>query len=225
MSTRILLIDDHPVIRKGLRAVLGEYPEYEVVGEAGSRAEALALTESERPNLALLDLDLGSATSLDFLSELLDAGNGMQVLVLTGVRDKELHRQALQLGAKGIVLKDHAAEILIEAIEKVSAGEMWLDHSMLVALLGTSARGSVDPERVKINMLTEREREIIHLLAEGLRNKQIGKRLFISEITVRHHLTSIFNKLAVSDRVELLIYAYRNGIVAAPTRPFTNGGS
>ena len=90
---------------------------------------------------------------------------------------------------------------------------------MLVALLGPSARGDGDPERVKINMLTEREREIIRLLAEGLRNKQIGERLFISEITVRHHLTSIFNKLAVSDRLELLIYAYRNGIVAAPTRP------
>jgi DNA-binding NarL/FixJ family response regulator len=143
----------------------------------------------------------------------------MQVLVLTGVRDKELHRQALQLGAMGIVLKDHAAEILIEAIEKVRAGEVWLDRSMLVALLGTSARGDADPERVKIQMLTDREREIICLLAEGLRNKQIGERLFISEITVRHHLTSIFNKLAVSDRVELLIYAYRNGIVAAPTRP------
>jgi DNA-binding NarL/FixJ family response regulator len=219
MSTRILLIDDHPVIRKGLRAVLGDYPEYEVIGEAGSRAEALQLAESKRPHLALLDLDLGSTTSLDFLSELLAAGFGMQVLVLTGVRDMDLHRQAIQLGAMGIVLKDHAAEILIEAIEKVMAGEMWLDRSMLVALLGTSARGDSDPERVKINMLTEREREIIALLAEGLRNKQIGERLYISEITVRHHLTSIFNKLAVSDRVELLIYAYRNGIVAAPTRP------
>jgi len=219
MGIRILLIDDHRVIRKGLRALLNEYPEFEVVGEAGSRAEALALIKSERPNLALLDLDLGGTTSLDFLSELLAAGAGLQVLVLTGVRDKELHRQALQLGAMGIVLKDHAAEILIEAIQKVSGGEMWLDRSTLVALLGTSHRASADPERVKINMLTEREREIICLLAEGLRNKQIGERLFISEITVRHHLTSIFNKLAVSDRVELLIYAYRNGIVAAPTRP------
>jgi two-component system, NarL family, nitrate/nitrite response regulator NarL len=219
MGTRILLIDDHPVIRKGLRALLGEYPEFEVVGEAGSRSEALALVASERPNLALLDLDLGSTTSLDFLSELLAAGGGMQVLVLTGVRDKDLHRQALQLGAMGIVLKDHAAEILIEAIQKVSGGEVWLDRSMLVALLGSTHRANTDPERVKINMLTEREREIIRLLAEGLRNKQIGERLFISEITVRHHLTSIFNKLAVSDRVELLIYAYRNGIVAAPTRP------
>jgi DNA-binding NarL/FixJ family response regulator len=219
MSTRLLLIDDHPVIRKGLRAVLCDYPQYEVVGEAGSCAEALALAENERPDLALLDLDLGSTTSLDFLSELLAAGGGMQVLVLTGVRDSDLHRQALQLGAMGIVLKDHAAEILIEAIEKVCAGEVWLDRSMLVALLGPTARGDGDPERIKINMLTDREREIIRLLAEGLRNKQIGERLFISEITVRHHLTSIFNKLAVSDRVELLIYAYRNGIVAAPTRP------
>ena len=216
MGIRILLIDDHRVIRKGLRALLNEYPEFEVVGEAGSRAEALALVESARPKLALLDLDLGSTTSLDFLSELLAAG--LQVLVLTGVRDQELHRQAIQLGAMGIVLKDHAAEILIEAIQKVSSGEVWLDRSTLVGLLGATHRENTDPERVKINMLTERECEIIRLLAEGLRNKQIGERLFISEITVRHHLTSIFNKLAVSDRVELLIYAYRNGIVDAPTR-------
>ena len=96
---------------------------------------------------------------------------------------------------------------------------MWLDRSTIVHILGNSSHASADPERVKISMLTEREREIIALLAEGLRNKQIAERLFISEITVRHHLTSIFNKLAVSDRVELLIYAYRNGIVAAPSRP------
>jgi Response regulator containing a CheY-like receiver domain and an HTH DNA-binding domain len=219
MGIRILLIDDHRVIRKGLRALLNDYPDFEVVGEAGSRAEAIALVESERPNLVLLDLDLGSTTSLDFLSELLAIGRGMQVLVLTGVRDKELQRQAIQLGAMGIVLKDHAAEVLIEAIQKVNSGEMWLDRSTIVSMLGNTRRANADPERVKISMLTEREREIISLLAEGLRNKQIGERLFISEITVRHHLTSIFNKLAVSDRVELLIYAYRNGIVATPMRP------
>ncbi|MEN3336066.1 MAG: hypothetical protein V7641_5431 [Blastocatellia bacterium] len=219
MGIRILLIDDHRVIRKGLRALLNDYPDFEVVGEAGSRAEAIPLIESTRPNLILLDLDLGNTTSLDFLSELLVLGRGLHVLVLTGVRDKELQRQAIQLGAMGIVLKDHAAEVLVEAIQKVNSGEMWLDRSTIVSMLGNPRRANADPERVKIGMLTEREREIISLLAEGLRNKQIGERLFISEITVRHHLTSIFNKLAVSDRVELLIYAYRNGIVATPVRP------
>ena len=219
MSIRILLVDDHRVIRKGLRALLDDYPDFEVVGEAGSRTEAIPLVESQRPNLVLLDLDLGSTTSLDFLSELLAIGRDLQVLVLTGVRDKELHRQAIQLGAMGIVLKDHAAEILVEAIQKVHAGDMWLDRSTIVSLLGNTQWANTDPERVKIRLLTEREREIISLLAEGLRNKQIGERLFISEITVRHHLTSIFNKLAVSDRVELLIYAYRNGIVEPPCRP------
>jgi two-component system, NarL family, nitrate/nitrite response regulator NarL len=218
MSVRILLIDDHRVIRKGLRALLEGYADFEVVGEAGSRAEALPLIESARPNLVLLDLDLGSTTSLDFLGELLSTGRDLRVLVLTGVRDKALQRQAIQLGAMGIVLKDHAAEVLVEAIQKVAIGEMWLDRSTIVSLLGNPGLASADPEGIKIRLLTEREREIIALLAEGLRNKQIGERLFISEITVRHHLTSIFNKLAVSDRIELLIYAYRNGIVAAPSR-------
>ena len=218
MSIRILLIDDHRVIRKGLRALLDEYADFEVVGEAGSRAEAMPLVESERPDIILLDLDLGSTTGLDFLAEIAAIGRGVRVLVLTGVRDKDLHRQAIQLGAMGIVLKDHAAEILVEAIQKVNAGEMWLDRSTIVSILGNPHRGDLDPERVKIAMLTDREREIITLLAEGLRNKQIADRLFISEITVRHHLTSIFNKLAVADRVELLIYAYRNGIVAVPSR-------
>lgn len=217
MSVRILLIDDHRVIRKGLRALLEEYADFMVVGEASSRAEALPLVESERPNLVLLDLDLGSTTSLDFLGELLGTGRDLKVLVLTGVRDKELLRRAIQLGAMGIVLKDHAAEVLVEAIQRVARGEMWLDRSTIISIVNPDLAGA-DPEGVKIRLLTEREREIIALLAEGLRNKQIGERLFISEITVRHHLTSIFNKLAVSDRVELLIYAYRNGIVAAPSR-------
>src|ERR1044071_266393 len=152
MSIRILLIDDHRVIRKGLRALLNDYPDFEVVGEAGSRAEALPLIETERPNLIILDLDLGSTTSLDFLGELTASGREMRVLVLTGVRDKELQRQAIQLGAMGIVLKDHAAEILVEAIEKVNSGGMWLDHSTIVGLLGSTRRTNADPERVKISM-------------------------------------------------------------------------
>jgi DNA-binding NarL/FixJ family response regulator len=213
---RILLVDDHRVIRKGLRALLNEYAEFEVVGEAGSAAEALPLVHSERPDVILLDLDLGGVSGLDLLKELTTAASGSRALVLTGVRDKTLHRQAVQLGAMGIVLKDHAAEILVEAIQKVYSGEMWLDRATIVSILVSPRSGEPGPERVKIAMLTDREREIIALLAEGLRNKQIAERLFISEITVRHHLTSIFNKLGVSDRVELLIYAYRNGIVAVP---------
>src|SRR2546423_6803616 len=160
-SVRFLLIDDHRVIRKGLRALLEGSTDFEVGGEAGGRAGALPLIESVRPNLVLLDLDLGSTTSLDFLGELLATGRDLRVLVLTGVRDKALQRQAIQLGAMGIVLKDHAAEVLVEAIQKVAIGEMWLDRSTIVSLLCNPGLASADPEGIKIPLLTEREREII----------------------------------------------------------------
>ena len=215
-SLRILLIDDHVVVRAGLRMLIESRPGWHVVGEAADVRDALAAAAREQPNLIVLDLDLGTGSGLDCLTALLTTAPAARVLILTGVRDPELHRQAVHLGALGLVVKEKAAEVLLQAIEKVSAGEVWLEPTLTASVLRemTRHRGTQqrDPEATKISLLTQREREVITLIGEGLKNQQIAKRLFISEATVRHHLTSIFAKLEVADRLELLVYAYRHGL-------------
>jgi two-component system nitrate/nitrite response regulator NarL len=120
-------------------------------------------------------------------------------------------------GAMGVVLKEHAAEVLIKAINKVHQGEVWLDRSMMGTVLDEMTQApEIDPEGARIASLSDREREVIALIAEGLKNKQIAQRLFISETTVTHHLSSIFSKLDVSDRLELIIYAFRHGLAQLP---------
>jgi DNA-binding NarL/FixJ family response regulator len=164
---------------------------------------------------------LGGQTSLDFLPELLQLAPAAKVILLTGSRDPEEHLRAVRLGAMGVVLKDQAAEVLVTAVHKVNAGEAWLDPSLTARLVSGMSGGrsikTTNPEEAKIAQLTEREREVIALICEGLQNKIIGQRMFISETTVRHHLTSIFNKLGVENRLELVIYAYRHGL-AQPLR-------
>jgi DNA-binding NarL/FixJ family response regulator len=138
-----------------------------------------------------------------------------RVLVLTGLHEVEAHRQAICGGAMGVVLKEQAPEVLLKAIEKVHAGEVWLDRTMLASVLGelvANRATRVDAEATHIAMLTGREREVIAQVGQGLRNKQIADRLGITETTVRHHLTSIFDKLGVTSRLELVLFAHRRGL-------------
>ena len=190
----------------------------QVVGEAANRSEALTIAAREQPDIVLLDLDLGGCSGLDFLPELLAAASQTRVLILTGVYDSELHRQAVRLGAKGLVLKEKTAEVLLKAIERVHAGEVWLGRSMIATVLDElNGTKQTDAEKAKIAALTARECEVITLIGQGLRNKEIAQRLFISETTVRHHLTSVFDKLGVSERLELMIYAYRHSLAKIPS--------
>jgi len=215
---RVLLVDDHAVVRAGLRMLIESQPDLVVIGEAASRAEALQIAVREQPDIVLLDLDLGRDTGLDVLTDLPDAARDARVLLLTGVRDPEQHHRAILLGAMGVVPKEQAAEDLLTAIEKVHAGEVWLGGALMARVLGRlgpqPTMQEVDPAGQQIARLTTREREVIELICEGLQNKAIADRLVISETTVRHHLTSIFNKLAVTNRLELVIYAYRHGLSA-----------
>lgn len=214
---RILLIDDHRVVRAGLRMLIESQPGWKVVGEAATRSQALASLQEEVPDIILLDLDLGGEKGLDFLPELRAAAPEARVIILTGLRDPQAQQKAFRLGAVGLVLKENAAEVLLKAIEKVQGGEVWLDRSTVAEILGgREGESGPDPETLKLASLTPREKEIIALIAEGLKNKQIADRLFISETTVRHHLTSIFDKLEVGDRLELLLYAYRHGLARPP---------
>ena len=217
---RIVIVDDHVIVRAGLRMLIENHGGLTVVGEAGTGVDALAVTEKEQPDIILLDLDIGGESGLDFLRELLVSAPRTRVLVLTGVRDPEAHKRAVHLGAMGLVFKDKAAEVLIKAIEKVHAGEVWLDRYLTASVLSEMSKPNqvrkVDPEGEKIRSLTNRELEIIGLVCEGLKNKQIADRLFISEATVRNHLTSILSKLELSDRFELALYSYRQRLAKPP---------
>jgi two-component system, NarL family, nitrate/nitrite response regulator NarL len=218
---KILLVDDHVIVRAGLRMLIENHKGMAVVGEAGGRRDAIAIAASEQPDIILLDLDMGNESGLDFLRELLATATRARVVMLTGVRDTEAHRRAVLMGAMGLVLKDKAAEVLIRAIERVHAGEVWLDRSLTASVLSEISNvdrtGKPDPEAKKIGSLTSREREIVGLVCEGLKNKQIADRLFISEATVRNHLTSILSKLELSDRFEVALFAYRNHLAKPPS--------
>lgn len=211
---RILIVDDHAIMREGLRMLIENRPGMVVVGEGANRVDALAAAAREHPDVILLDLDLGGDMVLDCIPELLAASGGARVLILTGVRNPDLHRQAVRQGAMGLVLKEKATEVLLQAIEKVNAGEVWLERVMMASVLDQMRRGpeQPSPEAARIATLTPREIEVIPLICEGLKNREIARRLFISEVTVRHHLRAIFAKLEVTDRLELLIYAYRHGL-------------
>ena len=212
---RVLLIDDHVVMRRGLRMLIENQPGLSVVGEATNSAAAILSAAREQPDIILLDLDLGDESGLDILPQLRTIARGARVIVLTGIRDPADHQQAVRLGATGMVLKEQAFDTLVKAIERVHAGETWLDPALVANVLSgrARARGSAaDPEAARIAALTEREREVIALIGHGLKNRQIGERLSISETTVVHHLTSIFAKLGVANRLELVTYAYRHAL-------------
>jgi DNA-binding NarL/FixJ family response regulator len=214
---RILLIGEHTIIRAGLRLLIESQSNLTVVGDVDNRSDSIAIAEREQPQVILLDLDMGSENGLDYIPELLAAANQARVLVLTGLTGPKVHRRAMLLGATGIVLKTKASDVLIKAIEKVHIGEAWVDRLTMADILNeywSQENGKdADPEAAKIALLTEREHEVIGLVAKGLKNKQIANRLNISESTVRHHLASIFSKLKVTSRLCVLKYAYQQGLV------------
>jgi len=197
--------------------LLDKEPELEFIGMAGSRSEAVEMTIKKRPDLILLDVGHDEKDFVDFIPELLGSDRSARVLLLTGKRDPDFQKRAVRLGAMGVLSKDSSVEVLVKAIKKIHAGEVWLDRSMLSVLLHErDETRERNPAEEQIATLTKREREIIALIAEGLKNRQVGKRLFISETTVTHHLSSIFSKLEVSDRLELALYAFRHKLAKSP---------
>src|SRR5881396_310731 len=167
---RVLIVDDHAVVRAGLRMLIDSQSPMKVVAEAGTRAEAVQAAATQQPDIVLLDLDMGGESGLSFLPDLVDAARGAKILVLTGVRDPEGHRRAVRAGARGVVFKEKAMEVLIKAIDKVHGGEIWLDRALSTSLLQELFRPSAaledDPEVARIATLSTREREIIGIVAQ-----------------------------------------------------------
>jgi DNA-binding NarL/FixJ family response regulator len=217
---RILLVDDHTSLHAELCGLLADQGSMKVIGAARNPAEAVALAVSEQPDVILLDLDLHDNDSLELLPELCRVGHHARVIALTDARDAELHFCAIQAGAVGLVLKEQAPAVLAKAVEKVFAGEAWLERTLMAAVLTRTFPGKTPVVQAKpdgLAKLTHRERDIVMLVAQGLKRKQIAAHLFINETTVRNHLTSILSKLGVANQFELALYAYRHGLAQPPS--------
>jgi DNA-binding NarL/FixJ family response regulator len=220
---RVFLIDDHRSILWGLeRLIESGKPAMQVVGTATNCADALKLIDEAAPNLILLDIGLGNENGVNEIPNLL-ARSHAKILVLTGLRDESLHDKAVLAGASGVVEKEASAETILAAIEKVHEGQLWLDRvatgRIFLEFARENAAQSVDPERVKIASLTDREREIVSIAAThaGFNAKAIAEMLYISEHTLRNHLTSIYDKLQVANRLELFAYVHKHGLTKRPS--------
>lgn len=219
---KILLLDDHKSVLWGLEKLIeGEHPTMAVIGKATTSAEALALLDQVRPDIILLDLDLGGENGSNAIQALI-AKSSAKVLVLTGSRDIAVHDAAVLAGAMGVVEKGESAETILKAIRKVHEGEIWLDRSatgrIFLELSRNKASEAMNPEQKKIASLTPRERQIVAEIGSDAAagSKQIAERLHISEHTLRNHIASIYEKLEVSSRLELFAYAGKHGITRLP---------
>jgi len=216
-----MVLGNLAIVRAALGLLVQSQDPLKVIGEAPAGTKALDLNGSERPDIVLLDCDPDSQRALDLLPELLQGAQRPQVILLTASEDRDLQQRAIKCGARGWVSKINSPAVLFKAIEKVNAGEVWFERAMMANALGEMSRQNgakeTDVETARIATLSKREREVVVLIGEGLKNKQIADRLFISETTVQHHLSSIFAKLAVTDRLELVIYAYRQALVKLPS--------
>ena len=221
---RVMLVDDDSTARHGLKRAVNDDPQLMVVGEAATFAEAERVAGEVRPDVILLDLNLEedeqSISGVELIPKFREVSPDSKIIIVTGVRDFESHRSAIGHGAKGLVLKKHAIEQVGRAIHQVYEGDVWFNRTLMWEVIEGMARvravKEADPEAAKIASLTQREREVIEKVGEGLKNKAIAARLFIAEVTVRHHLTEIYSKLGVSDRLELVIYAYIHGLAELP---------
>jgi DNA-binding NarL/FixJ family response regulator len=203
---KILIADDHVIFRDGLRKLLDSDDELTVVGEAASGAECVKMLGNLKPDILLLDLRMPDKSGLAVLEEVNFDTVPTRVIVLTAAEDNREVIRAMRLGARGVVLKQSATDLLVKSIHRVHAGEIWLDNRMTAEVLNAFSVAGAAPRSEK-PLLSDREKEIVHLVVRGFRNKEIGVKLFIGEQTVKNHLHNIFDKLGVSDRLELALYA------------------
>jgi len=212
---RIVMADDHPIFRDGLRRLLEAESDLSVVGEAVDAHEAIRLTRTLRPDILLLDVAMPRMSGLEALQALSDAPGAPRVILLTAAIDKADIVKALQLGARGVVLKESATALLLRAIRIVMDGGYWVGResvSDLLLALRNLGPALERPEPVPAFSLTQRELQIVGLVVAAAGNKKIAETLAISEKTVKHHLTNIFEKLGVSSRLELALFAAQHNL-------------
>ena len=203
---RVLLVDDHRLLLAGLRSLLEAIDDVEVVGTAADGVEAVELADSLEPHVVLMDLSMPRMGGVDATREIVARHPDMQVVVLTSFSDQDLVLDAVAAGAVGYLLKDAEPGELVRGVRAAAAGESPLDAKVARTLLARQTERSSD------TLLSDREREVLTLVAEGLANKQIARSLGISERTVKSHLTSVFQRIGVSDRTQAALWAERNGL-------------
>jgi len=224
-TIRIVIADDHPIVRDGLRKLLSLEDDFEIVGEANDGREVLDIIQEVEPDVLLLDLRMPNLDGLSTLQAMQQTGKRTRVIILTASEDKNEFVQAMKLGCSGIVLKQTAPELIVKSIRKVNAGEIWLDSHTTAAVMrqfatAAEAAGANGSGKTRERSpLSTREREIVQLVAQGYKNKEMAEKMFISEQTVKNHLHNIFDKLGVSDRLELALYAIHKGLHLNPDRP------
>ncbi|MBI4906998.1 MAG: response regulator transcription factor [Acidobacteria bacterium] len=222
-NIRVLIADDHPIVRDGLKKLLAFEDDIKVVGEASDGRQVLELLQDLEPDVVLLDLRMPNLDGLGVLQSLQTSGRKTRVIVLTASDDKNEFVQAMKLGCSGIVLKQTATELIVKSIRKVYSGEIWLDSHTTAAVMRQFASpadslNQMNGKARERSPLSTREREIVQLVAQGYKNKEMAEKMFISEQTVKNHLHNIFDKLGVSDRLELALYAIHKGLHIAQER-------
>jgi two-component system, NarL family, nitrate/nitrite response regulator NarL len=209
---RIVLADDHQMFRDALRKLLDAEPDLVVVGEAGDGEEAVALTLQYEPDILLLDVAMPHANGMEVLQQIAAASKTTRIIMVTGAVEENELRQALRLGARGFVLKESGAMQLLESIRVVHGGEYFVGRECMADLVsavrsrGVAVEGKVSRQKADFG-LTVRERQIVTAIVNAYQNKEIAEKFAISEKTVKHHLTNIFNKVGVSNRLELALFA------------------
>jgi two-component system, NarL family, nitrate/nitrite response regulator NarL len=206
---RVLLADDHAVFRQGLRHLLEAERDFLVVGEATSGEEAVAMVSQLRPDILLLDLLMPGGSGLDVLASLARSDVPVKAVVLTAAIEREQVVRALQLGARGVLLKSSGADLIFKGLRTIMAGQHWVDRQTVTDLVQLVRELSGTPRPMSSNKfgLTPRQLQIVAAVVAGLSNRDIAKKLSISEDTVKHHLTQIFAKAGVSNRLELALFA------------------
>jgi two-component system nitrate/nitrite response regulator NarL len=212
---RIVIADDHPLVREGLRALLELQPGFTVAGEAGDGLEAVQMTRALRPDVLLLDLAMPQMNGLEVLKELADTAIDVKAILLTATIEREETLRALRLGARGVVLKESATQMLYKCIRAVMAGEFWVGRERIADLMQILRQMEQEPAREAspASRLSRRERQVIAAVVEGAGNRDIATDLRLSEQTVKNHLSHIFDKLGVSNRLELALYVVHHRLL------------
>lgn len=224
MSIRVLIADDQELVRSGFRLILETRPDIEVVGEAANGEQAIVLANELEPHVILMDIRMPALDGIEATRQIIASGSKTRILVLTTFDVDEYVYEAIRAGASGFLLKDVRPADLIDAIRLIADGNALLGPTVTRRLLDRFATGNVQSDPTIISSLTDRERETLQLLASGLSNAELAQKLFLSETTVKTHVSSILRKLGVRDRVQAVIAAYNAGLVQ-PQQSLPSGSS